>query len=111
MGARYVAYSQSGATTSTSAYSMNLIIPPQKALRRILWSILLFSLVRRYISCCICSSISQVYHALARNFTLCPRQESNLDSRVRSAKFYPLNYGSLSALYHKMKRGLDSKQF
>ena len=26
---------------------------------------------------------------------LCPRQESNLDSRVRSAKFYPLNYGSV----------------
>ena len=26
---------------------------------------------------------------------LCPRQESNLDSRVRSAKFYPLNYESV----------------
>lgn len=28
-------------------------------------------------------------------FFLCPREESNLDQRVRSALFYPLNYEDL----------------
>lgn len=27
-----------------------------------------------------------------KNFTLCPREESNLDLRIRSPPFYPLNY-------------------
>src|SRR3989344_5660896 len=44
-------------------------------------------------------------HSIHAFLPLCPRQESDLDSRVRSAKFYPLNYeGSCIILLEPMFR-------
>ena len=36
-------------------------------------------------------------HTLTRGFTLCPRQDSNLRTRLRRAVLYPLSYGGAAS--------------